>query len=109
MQTVRFVVDSPADAAPIVYTMNRAAEVCEIRITCTGNAVGAFNVTVRNGADTIATIASTGALGEVDAATVLTPAYINIAAGGTLTLQTSTAGAVCIATIYTLPGVTATT
>ena len=109
MQTVRFVVDSAANAAPIVYTMNRAAEVCEIRITCTGNAVGAFNVTVRNGADTIATIASTGALGEVDAATVLTPAYIHIAAGGTLTLQTSTAGAVCIATIYTLPGVTATT
>ena len=109
MQTVRFVVDAAADAAPIVYTMNRAAEVCEIRITCTGNAVGAFNVIIRNGANTIATIASTGALGEVDAAVVLAPAYINIAAGGTLTLQTSTAGAVCIATIYTLPGVTATT
>ena len=77
MQTVRFVVDAAADAAPIVYTM--------------------------------ATIASTGALGEVDAAVVLAPAYINIAAGGTLTLQTSTAGAVCIATISTLPGVTATT
>jgi len=106
MQTIRFVVDSAADAAPFVYKVDQDVEICEIR-TDTVAAV-AFVLTIRNGANTITTITSGGVIGDVDAAVTLAPAYINIAAGGTLTVQTNAAGARLIATIYVLPGVTAT-
>ena len=106
MQTIRFVVDSAADAAPFVYKVDQDVEICEIR-TVTVAAV-AFNLTIRNGANTITVIASGGVIGDVDAAATLAPAFINIAAGGTLTVQTDFAAARCIATIFVLPGVTAT-
>jgi hypothetical protein len=106
MQTIRFVVDSAADAAPFVYTVDQNVEICEIR-TVTVAAVG-FTLTIRNGANTITTITSGGLIGDVDAAVTLAPAYINIASGGTLTIQTDAAAARLIATIYVLPGVTST-
>ena len=106
MQTIRFVIDSPADAAPFVYTLGQAVEICEIR-TLTTAAVG-FTLTIRNGANQITTVISGGTIGDVDAAVPLAPAYINIAAGGTLTVQTTVAGARLIATMFVLPGTTAT-
>ena len=106
MQTIRFVIDSPADAAPFVYRVDQNVEICEIRTLTT--AAVAFVATIRNGADTITTVTSGGAVGDVDAALTLAPAFINIAAGGTLTIQTNAAGARLIATIFVLPGVTAT-
>jgi hypothetical protein len=106
MQTIRFVIDADASAAPFVYTLGQAVEICEIR-TLTTAAVG-FTLTIRNGANQITTVTSGGAIGDVDVAVTLAPAYINIAAGGTLTVQTNFAAARCIATIFVLPGVTAT-
>ena len=106
MQTIRFVIDADASAAPFVYTLGQNVEICEIR-TLTTAATG-FVLTIRNGANSITTVTSAGAIGDVDAAATLAPAYINIAAGGTLTVQTTVAGARLIATIYVLPGVTAT-
>lgn len=106
MQTIRFVVDSPADAAPFVYTLGQAVEICEIR-TLTTAAVG-FTLTIRNGGNSITTVTSGGGIGDVDVAGTLAPAFINIAAGGTLTVQTNAAGARLIATIFVLPGTTAT-
>jgi hypothetical protein len=106
MQTIRFVIDSNASAAPFVYTVGQDVEVCEIR-TLTGAAV-AFVLTIRNGANSIAIVNSAGLVGDVDAAVNLAPAFINIPAGGTLTVQTSDALARCLVTIFVLPGVTAT-
>lgn len=106
MQTIRFVIDADATAAPFVYTVGQDVEICEIR-TLTVAAVG-FVLTLRNGANTIGTVTSGGGAGDVDAALILDPARINIAAGGTLTVQTNAAGARLIATIFVLPGVTAT-
>ena len=106
MQTIRFVIDSDASVAPFVYTLGQNVEICEIR-TLTVAAVG-FTLTIRNAANTITTVTSGGVIGDVDAAVTLAPAYINIAAGGTLTVQTNAAGARCLVTIFVLPGVTAT-
>jgi hypothetical protein len=102
MQTIRFVIDADASAAPFVYTLGQAVEICEIR-TLTTAAVG-FTLTIRNGANSITTVTSGGAIGDVDAAVTLAPAYINVAAGGTITVQTNAAGARLIATIFVLPG-----
>jgi len=106
MQTIRFVVDSDGSAAPFVYTVGQDVEICEIR-TLTGAAV-AFVLTIRNGANTITTVTSGGVIGDVDAAVTLAPAYINVAAGGTITVQTNAAAARLSVTIFVLPGVTAT-
>ena len=106
MQTIRFVIDANASAAPVVYTVDQNVEVCEIR-TLTVAAVG-FVLTIRNGANSITTVTSGGGAGDVDAAVTLAPAQINIAAGGTITVQTSDPGARCLVTIFVLPGVTAT-
>ena len=106
MQTIRFVIDANASAAPVVYTVDQNVEVCEIR-TLTGAAV-AFVLTVRNGANQIATVTSAGVANDVDAALSMDPARIDIAAGGTITVQTSDPDARCLVTIFVLPGVTAT-
>ena len=105
MQTIRFVIDSNALAAPFVYTVGQDVEVVEIR-TLTGSAVG-FTLTVRNGANQIATVTSGGVINDVDSALSMDPAFIDIAAGGTITVQTSDALARCRVTIFVLPGVTA--
>jgi hypothetical protein len=106
MQTVRFVIDSDASVAPFVYTFGQNAEICEINVLTTA-AVG-FVLTVRNGANSITTVTSGGVIGDIDVPVTLAPAYIDIAAGGTLTVQTNAAGARCIVSVYILPGVTAT-
>ena len=106
MQTIRFVIDADASAAPFVYTVGQDVEICQIT-TLTVAGVG-FVLTIRNGANSITTVTSGGVIGDVDAPVTLAPAYINIAAGGTLTVQTNAAGARLIATIFVLPGVTAT-
>ena len=106
MQTIRFVIDADASAAPFVYTVGQDVEICEIR-TLTVAAVG-FVLTIRNGANQIATVTSAGVANDVDAALSMDPARINVAAGGTITAQTNVAGARLIATIFVLPGVTAT-
>ena len=106
MQTIRFVIDANASVAPFVYTVGQDVEICEIR-TLTVAAV-AFVLTIRNGANSITTVTSGGGAGDVDAALTMDPARINVAAGGTITVQTSDPGARLIATIFVLPGVTAT-
>ena len=108
MQTIRFVIDADASVAPFVYTVGQDVEICEIRTTTTAAIGGGFVLTLRNGANQIATVTSAGLLGDVDAALTLDPARINVAAGGTITAQTNVPGARLIATIFVLPGVTAT-
>ena len=63
MQTIRFVIDADASAAPFVYTLGQNVEICEIR-TLTTAATG-FVLTIRNGANSITTVTSGGAIGDI--------------------------------------------
>ena len=101
-QTVRFSIDTAANAAPFTLTMNRAVEVVSISFVRT-DAVGGGNTTFRNGAATISIINSPA--NQFDTAVAANLQNVSVASGATLSIQTSLATIFFRAYVTILPGV----
>jgi hypothetical protein len=101
-QSVRFNIDTAANAAPFSITMNRSAEVQQI-VLVRQDAVGGGNTTFRNDATTIATINSPA--NQFDVASGSNLQNVNLAQGASLSIQTSLATILFRAYVVILPGI----
>jgi hypothetical protein len=109
-QTIRLVVDSDATGAGVSYTALGPFEIIESWVINT--VAVANNTTIKNGATTLATVASGAAVGDVDYAIPLGAADITklyFGPGDVLNV-TASAGTARFEAFFTiLPGVTAAT
>jgi hypothetical protein len=101
-QTVRFSIDTAANAAPFTITMNRAVEVASIFLVRT-DAVGGGTITFRNAAATISVVNNPA--NQFDTANPVNMQNVSVASGSTLSIQTSLATILFRAYVTILPGV----
>jgi hypothetical protein len=101
-QTVRFSVDTPANAATFNLTMSRAVEVSSISLVRT-DAVGGGTITFRNGAATISIVNNPANL--FDTATAANLNNVSVVSGANLSIQTSSNTVFFRAYVTILPGI----